>query len=413
MSATNSNKTSYKSFMRGWESKAVQTGFPTVIQNGTTGLIKTDFVSYGPNFDNWRERLGRGENVTTSMEGVKHFMPHRSPVTYKTVNVTAGRTHSGKGYPETVAFLSGAGNAITEAATKSTHAFTKSYTKATTKWQSGVFLGELKEIATFLRNPVKHLYKATDDLASRMFKLKRRFKAEDRRSRRLYGQALADTWLAYAFAVRPLVQDADDAATALRAFSEGRTFDIIPVRGIGSSEIALQAAAGESVGFPGIANYSVRDRYEVKKAIVINRAGWKSDLPSGSISPLQTIGLTWLDVAPTLWELVPWSFLLDYFSNVGNVLDDLRLRKMSWAWKNVTTIRVRKHIASDWRVAPTVGNEKPTVRGGSQVAVHKSVSRGADLLLGADLILTVPGMERSRTWLNVTALTLKFLASKP
>jgi hypothetical protein len=32
-------------------------------------------------------------------------------------------------------------------------------------------------------------------------------------------------------------------------------------------------------------------------------------------------GFNWEDVAPQVWEVIPWSFLVDYFINVGDVIE--------------------------------------------------------------------------------------------
>jgi hypothetical protein len=41
---------------------------------------------------------------------------------------------------------------------------------------------------------------------------------------------------------------------------------------------------------------------------------------------------------PTLWELAPWSFLVDYFVNIGDILSGWSYGRTNLGWSNTTTI---------------------------------------------------------------------------
>jgi hypothetical protein len=52
----------------------------------------------------------------------------------------------------------------------------------------------------------------------------------------------------------------------------------------------------------------------------------------GSETLLRTFGISWQDVLPAAWELIPYSFLIDYFTNIGEVISGFSHGRAGLGW---------------------------------------------------------------------------------
>ncbi|DAD51715.1 maturation protein [ssRNA phage Zoerhiza.2_10] len=119
-------------------------------------------------------------------------------------------------------------------------------------------------------------------------------------------KSFANNWLEYHFGWEPLVRDIYDAAEVvnnpLKTFSmakgTGKTID--PLRSI-------------FVNFGSTFNTT-----QVYNSYMAYQGGRVQSITSGTAHTLDQFGL--INPAVILWELVPFSFVVDWFTNVGDVL---------------------------------------------------------------------------------------------
>jgi hypothetical protein len=140
---------------------------------------------------------------------------------------------------------------------------------------------------------------------------------------------------------------------------------------------------------------------------------------SGKISALQDYRLLPVDWAPTAWDLIPYSWMVDYFVNIGDIISALSFPTSQLAW-GCRTIRTEKVVEySDIQFAvpnpssllspagPGFGASKleQSCGGGRSKFFFRKVSRSA--LIGADLIpevrFNVP--TGKFPYLNILAVT--------
>jgi hypothetical protein len=192
--------------------------------------------------------------------------------------------------------------------------FVSNCRKKQTSFQGGQFLGEIRETIHAIKHPADALRKG---LSSYLGTVKKR--ARGFNSKTSYGtvrRMLGGTWLEYAFGWAPLVSDIKAGAEALAKYN-GSFTPSLPVRSRGVWEGILDESEYGIATFYG--DYSARIITKAKIVATMYgamRSGIALEVPTVS----KTFGLGLRDFVPTVWELIPFSFVTDYFTNVGEIL---------------------------------------------------------------------------------------------
>jgi hypothetical protein len=272
--------------------------------------------------------------------------------------------------------------------------------QAYTALQGGVVLGEIGETLRMIRHPAKAFRTGIDS-----------YFADLKRHRKMWkngkNKFLADTWLEYSFGWTPLLNDIRAASQALERI-RNRSFEHQVVRATGTSQ--LQGSSGyKSKGIEG--GHTIMGPFlEYSEAIVVYRGAVKVPIGSRATMTRQNLGFTLDDFVPTVWELIPYSFLVDYFTNVGDLLSAWSAWNIDFAWKNRTTILRRVHeesmntivnlnYNSAWYDITQV-NLAPSISRTETRSVARSRHTGPLL---PTFRFEIPGMT-SLKWLNLAAL---------
>lgn len=275
--------------------------------------------------------------------------------------------------------------------------------KKTTEFQGGVFLGELRETIHAIKHPADAIRKGLGDYLSAVKKRSRGFKGKSS-----YGAArrmVGGTWLEYAFGWAPLLHDVQSAAEALAKFNGGFTPNL-KVRGFGRHDAEayeLDTGVGTWYGdYVGKIRHSTQTKasvYGAMKTIV------STDAPTFRGS----FGLRARDVIPTIWELIPFSFVTDYFTNVGDIINAgcYSGEDLSWSSMSVKTTTTRKsgelHLLPGSRPesSPPYTEVTGSATLGSFSQEASSFYREKNVGLTPQLRFTVPGIRQA---FNLAAL---------
>jgi hypothetical protein len=263
--------------------------------------------------------------------------------------------------------------------------------------QALVSLGEYGETLRMLRRPAQALW---NGLFSYLSSARRRVRKVKKKHRR---HALHDYWLEYNYGWAPLVSDIEGAVATLR---EQPDFKFAKVNAGHTANFASSCSTGSSTVEKLVFRYeqqdsidvSVRCYGEVKVAL---------GSPAGYLSRW---GLEAEQFIPTVWELIPYSFVADYFSNIGDILQANSLPKGTLAWSGMTSrssySRKRNYTFNETGTKANVSQYKggggyasPTtaarVNYFRQTAVYQSFGF-------SDFAFEIPGV--SRKWINLAAL---------
>jgi hypothetical protein len=213
--------------------------------------------------------------------------------------------------------------------------------------QSGVFLGELRQTLSLIRNPAKSARLLVDVFAKSTFR-----RARPRRGRssrnitiaeklKYLKNAIADSWLEFSFGWNPLAADVDAAYRLLNDLATKTNRMFAEVKGSNlqyDKKLITSALTGQATNRP----YSVLQTKQTYAEVIVSYYGRiRLDMPNSVDRYFTGLGLTVADILPTSWELVPWSFFVDYFTNVGDVIEawSFPVSRLAWATKVVVEER--------------------------------------------------------------------------
>jgi hypothetical protein len=223
--------------------------------------------------------------------------------------------------------------ALESARTGAATLFNRRARNAVTSLSGGVVLGELRETLRLIRNPAASIRKAIDDYYYETRRRIKRGRARKKPTKAGMGRVAAETWLETMFGVMPLVNDIQGAAKALAEQFTG-ALDVTPIGGSASRDVLISDVhtGFVSTGFIRRATRTItKDSYEVVyRGVVVSAV--KGHKPG----PLN-VGLTFQQFIPTVWELIPYSFLVDYFTNIGDILSAYSQGDINFSWKNMSS----------------------------------------------------------------------------
>lgn len=192
------------------------------------------------------------------------------------------------------------------------------------KFEGLVFLAELREMLSFARNPVK----AFRNFLKIWKKKYHRFSHFKRNKGVSFLEWIAQDWLAWRYAIRPVIGDLNNALDALDAMKKKRP-ERLTARGF-ASDTSVVTSSDSSTNGDFTRTTTTKTTVEVRCGALYT-AEW-DDL--WGVSPLK------LPLAA--WETIPFSFMADWVVNVGSYIGSLTPRlgvKILGQWTTVTIIR--------------------------------------------------------------------------
>lgn len=211
--------------------------------------------------------------------------------------------------------------------------FYKKVKQVSTEFQGITFLGELKESLHMLKHPGESLFKEADLYLKNVKRLKKSNPAK-------WERALPGLWLEHSFGWMPLINDAKSAASAIERLNQARYSRIVSASGKSDEDLTkIVLSSGQFDGLPKSFNggcpYILNN--QVKQVVTVRYKGKVSVTAEGSRwDDWALFGFSPKEFIPAAWELLPWSFLIDYFTNIGDILDSVTTNRQGITFTNRT-----------------------------------------------------------------------------
>jgi len=359
----------------------------------------------------WRDQIRQGSNATTAASGKMITINPGFLDLYGRVDVKpqfgGGVLGSSQvtGIPplqglDTVSSLP-PDSIVTEVTNRAIRKFLSSADQVRSSIEFGQDLGEWKETLHGLISPVKSLREFTFSHLSKVLKLTKTVKHKASLSK-----MVADTWLEFKFGWFPL---ASDIGAAYADFTNNRNHQSVqPIYAGATGHFLtfLGPVSGYATGLGGAscmlrvtAAYSVRLKGAIRTGAV-----------NGRIASNQLLQLDLPHFIPTIWDLLPYSWIADYFVNIGEIINAACFNSSNMAW-GVKTVKTSYNYDYSWSwdvsnfspVFYQVGDVQSTIDNPSAIisSFTRSVIGSEDLIPQVRISLPL-GSEKP--WENMAAL---------
>lgn len=272
----------------------------------------------------------------------------------------------------------------------------------------GVFLGELRQTLDMIRHPARGFKIGLQNWITAVQKRQSRYCIARNRSNwrttciNRMNTDLASLWLEYSFGWSPLISDTIAGAEALNELVNGK-LRYTSVSGAGKSEESTVVPI--TGNYPGISGVSIVAQ---NRTIYRNAVYYKGRVFAQADGPTLTnardlFGFKLEEFVPTVWNLLPYSFLADYFVNIGDILEATFFDRSSIQWANKSVVQEAISRTTGYPVASKDSGWTGGGSPGSAQAVQKNFVRSASIdSLVPSLEISLPGSPAK--WTNIAAL---------
>jgi len=269
-------------------------------------------------------------------------------------------------------------------------------------FEGATFVGELSETIHFLKSPLK----SWNTLLKRARKHKRgeRFWAG-----KTLAQFISDNWLTYRYAIQTSQMDVQDALLAVwdvqrapKKQPERRT-----ARGYSQDTFTRSVTGKTSGGLTHTYTTQTECTYDVRSMIL-----YQFDRHP------HTFGFGLQEIPSTAWEIIPFSFVVDWFANVGAFIKAITpkvgITKLGDC--TTTTLTMQTNRSSYWSEGGLLGGRPRIIEGnGGTDEFYKSVqrTRSPGISLGMRLKVSpfhgLTGQKRIADLLSISSRLLNAL----
>lgn len=299
----------------------------------------------GVSLPKYKQLIANHQNATTALSGTFCSLDSTRGRFKYTVRTGTGAIASGEVYGDVAVYLKSppgyVGGWSSKADSRAASSFLKACRQAQVAVSGPTFLGEIRDVIRMFRKPAGALQdgirRYTEELARRNAANKQRyFRKEPGNYLRNLSHIASGLWLERSFGWIPLLADIQGARDAYNNLLE--IDRVIAVSGGGHDAKGISNAAGtQNIVGGGYLNCNITDKL-TEHNTVRYRGAVRAQAVTTAAERFAQFGFTPSEFLPTAWEVLPWSFLLDYFVNIGDMINGAVTDTSNVAWVCKTVI---------------------------------------------------------------------------
>lgn len=233
-------------------------------------------------------------------------------------------------------------------------ALAKTYSKVRSEYQrlnAAASVAEFGDVIRQFGKPFDAIVDLTNRRLNRLALEKRGLKGTFAFKRLKFAEIVASSYLEYAFGLSPLISDAAKVAEALARYNTEKAENYrfrSRISSKGNDSSVTNSVTHNFTGPNGYVAFKSVTKKETECGVQ-----YVCGLSTNHIAAYesndrlrQLLGFQPLDWLPAAWEVVPWSWLVDYFSNVGDIVSAAATSVHGVTWIN-KTVRIKTTVYQD------------------------------------------------------------------
>lgn len=360
-------------------------------------------------YPDWKERIKRGEIATNNYSRSGYVFKHEPGNIFWTSSKQCGTSKTLSGYrigtgdnspPSFLDLPADNARVLAEATSR----FAAEVLAVQQHLSGTVFAAELGKALKTIREPARGIENLLHSYLNNCSKLRRKYRRKV--SKGILEADLYDLWLKQAFGWGPLIADSKAGAEAIARLIEGDrpTRQVRGHSSVKTSAITSPAIVTAAGGlYRGVSEF--RDSTEVSCSI---RGAVRAKASGPVWKAMDLFGFNANQFVPTVWELLPMSWVTDYFLNVGDILSATYVDFSGLYWDSQTSKKQtsRQYIEHSWGYSPLASSTFDCGgSGGSWTLTRKTMNRVRLSATVPSLVFSFPGHPNQV--INLSAVLLK------
>lgn len=281
----------------------------------------------GDRVTNWKAKIRSGGDATSNMTSDRLGSVDRTPGSsslryYALSNPTVKRYDTWEGYVSPLTNVFHLTNPFLSVDNKALSKIYKKIREEQSLINGQAFLGELRQTIMMLKKPYASIAQLVNRHVDTLGKRKRGLSGPSKYKKQAWKDIIASTWLETQFGLKPLMSDVEAIAQTIAHLQ------VNPTRRVRLQAREFSVNRQVSTEDPTIVPNSfmvylgttvIESRYDCQWTVGL--AVTDTANMAAVERARQGFGFTLENFVPALWEVLPWSWLVDYFSNVGEIIE--------------------------------------------------------------------------------------------